>query len=139
LIAGKRRSSICKNSGLFLKIVWKAYDGHCGWVGLGWVGLGWWCDISMSVACLWRGVCQCQAKNGISSCWKVRMQLRPYTPENTGSRPISEVKQALAQSVLWWGTTREYCVLWFFFFLFFFFFCCWIISYYFAIGFQVIN
>jgi hypothetical protein len=38
-------------------------------------------------------------------------QLRPYTPESTGSRPISEVKQVLAQSVLWWGTTREYCVL----------------------------
>jgi hypothetical protein len=38
-------------------------------------------------------------------------QLRPYTPESTGSRLISEVKLVMAQSVLWWGTTREYCVL----------------------------
>lgn len=38
-------------------------------------------------------------------------QLRPYTPESTGSRPISEVKLVMAQSVLWWGTTREYVVL----------------------------
>ena len=38
-------------------------------------------------------------------CW-----LRPYTLENTGSRPISEVKLVMAQSVLWWGTTWEYCV-----------------------------
>ena len=38
-------------------------------------------------------------------------QLRPYTRENTGTRPISEVKHELAQSVLWWGTTREYWVL----------------------------
>ena len=39
------------------------------------------------------------------------LQLRPYTPESTGSRLISEVKLVMAQSVLWWGTTREYCVL----------------------------
>lgn len=38
-------------------------------------------------------------------------QLRPYIAEHTGSRPISEVKLLLAQSVLWWGTTREYWVL----------------------------
>ena len=37
--------------------------------------------------------------------------IRPYAPESTGSRPISEVKLVTAQSVLWWGTTREYCVL----------------------------
>jgi hypothetical protein len=37
--------------------------------------------------------------------------MRPYAPENTGSRLISEVKQGTAQSVLWWGTTREYWVL----------------------------
>jgi hypothetical protein len=37
-------------------------------------------------------------------------QLRPYTAESTGSRPIPEVKQLLAQSVLRWETTREYCV-----------------------------
>ena len=37
-------------------------------------------------------------------------RLRPYTLENTGSRPISEVKLVMAQSVLWWGTTWEYCV-----------------------------
>ena len=41
-------------------------------------------------------------------------QLRPYTLENTGSRPISKVKLVMAQSVLWWGTTREYWVLKFF-------------------------
>jgi hypothetical protein len=39
------------------------------------------------------------------------IQLRPYTPEHTGTRLISEVKLAMAQSVLWWGTTREYWVL----------------------------
>lgn len=38
-------------------------------------------------------------------------RIRPYAPESTGSRPISEVKLVTAQSVLWWGTTREYCVL----------------------------
>jgi hypothetical protein len=38
------------------------------------------------------------------------IQLRPYTAESTGSRPIPEVKQLLAQSVLRWETTREYCV-----------------------------
>ena len=39
------------------------------------------------------------------------LAMRPYAPENTGSRLISEVKQGTAQSVLWWGTTREYWVL----------------------------
>ncbi len=38
-------------------------------------------------------------------------QLRPYTLEHTGTRLISEVKLVMAQSVLWWGTTREYWVL----------------------------
>lgn len=37
--------------------------------------------------------------------------IRPYASESTGSRPISEVKLMTAQSVLWWETTREYCVL----------------------------
>lgn len=41
----------------------------------------------------------------------ISFQLRPYTLESTGSRLISEVKLVMAQSVLWWGTTREYCVL----------------------------
>ena len=49
-------------------------------------------------------------------------QIRPYTPESTGSRPISEVKLVMAQSVLWWGTTREYCVLYLFLH---FAFSCW--------------
>ena len=40
-------------------------------------------------------------------------QIRPYTPEHAGSRLISEAKLVMAQSVLWWGTTREYCVLYF--------------------------
>jgi len=31
--------------------------------------------------------------------------------ENTRSRPIPEVKHAMARSVLWWETTREYLVL----------------------------
>lgn len=44
-------------------------------------------------------------------------QVRPYTPESTGSRPISEVKLVMAKSVLWWGTTREYFVLYFLDFL----------------------
>jgi hypothetical protein len=38
-------------------------------------------------------------------------QLRPYIPESTRSRPISKVKLVMAQSVLQWGTMREYCVL----------------------------
>ena len=33
--------------------------------------------------------------------------LRPYRVENTGSRPISEVKQRRAWLVLWWVTTWE--------------------------------
>ncbi|KAI9309936.1 hypothetical protein BX666DRAFT_2012248, partial [Dichotomocladium elegans] len=37
--------------------------------------------------------------------------LRPYNGECTGSRSISAVKPHLAQSVLWSGTTWEYCVL----------------------------
>ena len=42
---------------------------------------------------------------------RVLIQLRPYTVEYTGSRLISEVKLLLAQLVLGWGTTWEYCVL----------------------------
>ena len=54
----------------------------------------------------------------LSLCGSVSgfFQIRPYTPESTGSRPISEVKLVMAQSVLWWGTTREYCVLYLLFF-----------------------
>ena len=44
-------------------------------------------------------------------------QLRPYTQESTGSRPISEVKLVMAKSVLRWVTTREYFVLQFYHFL----------------------
>lgn len=52
---------------------------------------------------------------GLSRSAQQSNQIRPYTPESTGSRPISEVKLVMAQSVLWWGTTREYCVLYLFF------------------------
>ena len=37
--------------------------------------------------------------------------LRPYHVENTGSRPITEVKQRRARSVLGWVTAWEYRVL----------------------------
>lgn len=47
----------------------------------------------------------------INTNYLLGIQLRPYTLESTGSRPISEVKLVMAQSVLWWGTTREYWVL----------------------------
>ena len=36
--------------------------------------------------------------------------IRPYYVERTGSRPITEVKQRRAQSVLGWVTTLEYWV-----------------------------
>ena len=49
--------------------------------------------------------------------------LRPYHVENTGSRPITEVKQRRARLVLGWVTAWEYlCAVDFFFFFFFFFF-----------------
>jgi len=38
-------------------------------------------------------------------------ELRPYTVKSTASRPICAVKQLMAESVLWWGTTWEYSVL----------------------------
>ena len=38
-------------------------------------------------------------------------RLRPYHVENTGSRPITEVKQRRARSVLGWVTAWEYRVL----------------------------
>jgi hypothetical protein len=38
-------------------------------------------------------------------------ELRPYTTKSTASRPICVVKQSMAESVLWWGTTWEYSVL----------------------------
>jgi hypothetical protein len=50
----------------------------------------------------------------LSGTTDIIVQLRPYTPESTGSRLISKVKLVMAQSVLWWGTTREYWVLKFF-------------------------
>ena len=37
-------------------------------------------------------------------------RLRPHYVEYTGSRPITEVKQRLAWSVLGWETAREYRV-----------------------------
>ncbi|RHZ77078.1 hypothetical protein Glove_186g49 [Diversispora epigaea] len=40
--------------------------------------------------------------------FKLTNQLRPYTVKSTGTRPISEVKPLMAQSVLWLGTTWEY-------------------------------
>jgi hypothetical protein len=49
--------------------------------------------------------------NGYSLEKTIIFKLRPYMHDNTGTRPISEVKHALASSVLWWGTTREYGVL----------------------------
>lgn len=47
----------------------------------------------------------------IRGSFGIHLWLWPYTPEYTGSRPISEVKLVLAQLVLGWGTTWEYCVL----------------------------
>ena len=38
-------------------------------------------------------------------------RLRPYHAESTGSRPITEVKQSRACSVLGWVTAREQQVL----------------------------
>ena len=40
----------------------------------------------------------------------IRFQLRPYMRKSTGSRPIPEVKHAMARSVVRWETTREYRV-----------------------------
>lgn len=42
---------------------------------------------------------------------KVLERLRPYHVENTGSRPITEVKQRRARLVLGWVTAWEYRVL----------------------------
>ena len=42
---------------------------------------------------------------------KVLKRLRPYHVENTGSRPITEVKQRRARSVLGWVTAWDYLVL----------------------------
>ena len=46
-------------------------------------------------------------------CCEVRLGkcLRPYHVENTGSRPITEVKQRRARLVLGWVTAWEYRVL----------------------------
>jgi hypothetical protein len=35
--------------------------------------------------------------------------MRPYDAEKTASRPICKVNQRTAQSVVWSGTTCEYC------------------------------
>jgi hypothetical protein len=43
-------------------------------------------------------------------------QERPYKHDSTASRPLSEVKHALAVLVLRWGTTLESTVLFFYFF-----------------------
>ena len=40
-------------------------------------------------------------------------QERPYKHDSTASRPLSEVKHALAVLVLRWGTTLESTVLFF--------------------------
>ncbi|CAJ0650594.1 7429_t:CDS:2 [Entrophospora sp. SA101] len=40
----------------------------------------------------------------------ILVALRPYIVKTTGTRPISEVKPLMAQSVLWLGTTWEYWV-----------------------------
>ena len=53
-------------------------------------------EISLCVAYLKRG------RNSKFYC------IRPYYVERTGSRPITEVKQRRAQSVLVWVTTLEY-------------------------------
>ncbi|KAI9309850.1 hypothetical protein BX666DRAFT_2015831 [Dichotomocladium elegans] len=50
-------------------------------------------------------------KNACQNEKKRQDNLRPYNGECTGSRSISAVKPHLAQSVLWSGTTWEYCVL----------------------------
>ena len=50
---------------------------------------------------------------------KLTLQIRPYTLENAGSRSISAAKQVMVQSVLWWGTTREYWMLYFCLFIIF--------------------
>ena len=57
---------------------------------------------------------ECQRGNGrqVKSPKKfITFELRPYTTKPTASRPICAVKQLMAESVLWWGTTWEYSVL----------------------------
>ena len=43
--------------------------------------------------------------------WSIFQRLRPYHAECTGSRPITEVKQRRAGSVLGWVTAWEHPVL----------------------------
>ena len=59
-----------------------------------------------------------KTENRASGCWKLYIGLfltycclRPYHAENTGSRPITEVKQRRARLVLGWVTAWEYRVL----------------------------
>jgi hypothetical protein len=41
--------------------------------------------------------------------WREQYRMRPYDAEKTASRPICKVNQRTAQSVVWSGTTCEYC------------------------------
>jgi hypothetical protein len=52
-----------------------------------------------------------------SSLATQHFRMRPYDTEKTASRPICKVNQCTAQSVVWSGTTCEYCGAAFFFFL----------------------
>jgi hypothetical protein len=57
------------------------------------------------------GIRRLSFRGGMNQTDIFQIRLRPHTLVNTGSRPISEVKLVLAQLVLGWGTTWEYCVL----------------------------
>ena len=67
----------------------------------------------LRVLCLWFAVCFYTVPPGPAPWLGPRVSrkqedcLRPYRIENTGSRPISEVKQCRAWLVLWWVTTWE--------------------------------
>ena len=54
------------------------------------------------------GLLEALVYNASSRC---HLCLRPYHVENTGSRPITEVKQRRARLVLGWVTAWEYRVL----------------------------
>ena len=72
------------------------------------------CGVSVSDDSLSRSVCDCLFCSGVltevifaGEC----ICRRPYHVENTGSRPITEVKQRWARLVLAWVTGWEYRVL----------------------------
>ena len=52
----------------------------------------------------------CQTVHGHGPDSLIAFRLRPYYVEYTGSRPITEVKQRRARSVLRWETAWEYRV-----------------------------